>query len=108
MARPRFGDDLVVAGYGPGVRFDTVQDGAEAASRRDSVFVLFDGRQYLVADVGTGRIARVSRDVAGLVEATLSGQVLSPQSAEALGIAFGRQHEAAWQVLGRMGVGTPS
>jgi hypothetical protein len=108
MARPRFGDELVVAGYGPGVRFDMVQDGVEAAPRRDSVFVLFDGRQYLVADVGTGRVARVSQDVAGLVEATLCGQVLSPQSAEALGIALDRQHEAAWQVLARMGVGTPS
>lgn len=107
-ARQRFGDKLVVAGYGPHAPFDAAQGDVEPVPRRDSVFVLFDGQQHLVADVRTGRVARVSEDIAGLIEATLSGQVLSARGAATLGIGLDRQHDATWQVLRRMGVSAPA
>lgn len=63
----------------------TAAAGTTATARRDSTFVLRDDAGAYVADAVTGSMARVSDDVAAVVQGTLDGVALDAPLVERLG-----------------------
>lgn len=97
-AQSRFGGKAEVAGFGNSLLSGETSLESER-SRSDSVFVIVADKQYFVTDVRSGKLSKVPKDVAVVVETVLAGVEPDQGLLDRLGLKIGgKQHSLIAQL----------